>query len=178
MLRGRRDRLDHELALRQRQGRSRGAPRHRRDLHGCRSGDDGARWLADDRVPDSERRTLLRRYVLPQADVHSIDEGHHGRMAQQALGHRQQRGCADGSRRSHRTRRTGSGPGRTRGARRFSECTHRSIRPGLGRIRWSAEVPQHDEPRFPPAASPQRAERRPAPGHRGVPGCNGQWRDV
>ena len=45
----------HERALRQRQGRPRGAARRRRDLHGRGPGHDRARRLADDRVPDARR---------------------------------------------------------------------------------------------------------------------------
>ena len=46
----------HERALRQRQGRPRGAPRRRRDLHGGGAGDHRPGRLADDRLPRPRRR--------------------------------------------------------------------------------------------------------------------------
>ena len=45
-----------ERALRLHQGRSRGAPGRRRDLHGRRAGDDRLGRLAAERVPDAGRR--------------------------------------------------------------------------------------------------------------------------
>ena len=65
VLRGRRDRRLHERALRQRQGRPRGAPRRRRPLHGGGAGDQRPGRLADDRLPRPRRRALLRRHLLP-----------------------------------------------------------------------------------------------------------------
>ena len=59
------DRRLHERALRQRQGRSRGAPRPRRDLHGGGAGDHRPGRLADDRLPRPRRRPVLRRHLLP-----------------------------------------------------------------------------------------------------------------
>ena len=58
-----------ERAVRQRQGRPGGTARRRRGLHGRGAGDDRARRLADDGVPDARRRAVLRRHVLPQAAV-------------------------------------------------------------------------------------------------------------
>ena len=55
----------HERALRQHQGRPRGAARPRRDLHGGGAGDDRPRRLADDRLPRPRRGALLRRHLLP-----------------------------------------------------------------------------------------------------------------
>ena len=60
-----RDRRADERALRLHQGRPRGAPRRRRDLHGRRPGDDRPRRLADERVPHARRRAVLRRHLLP-----------------------------------------------------------------------------------------------------------------
>ena len=54
-------------ALRVHQGRPRGAPGRRRDLHGRRPGDDRPRRLAAERVPDARRRAVLRRHLLPAA---------------------------------------------------------------------------------------------------------------
>ena len=65
VVRGRVDGGGDERALRQRQGRPRGAPRPRRGLHGGGRGAVGARRLADDRLPDARRRAVLRRHLLP-----------------------------------------------------------------------------------------------------------------
>ena len=65
VLRGRRDRRAHERALRLRQGRPRGAPRRRRDLHGGRAGDDRPRRLAAERLHHARAGAVLRRHVLP-----------------------------------------------------------------------------------------------------------------
>ena len=65
VVRGRRDRRADERAVRQRQGRPRGAARPRRALHGRRRRADRSRRLADDRVPHARRRAVLRRHVLP-----------------------------------------------------------------------------------------------------------------
>ena len=65
VVRGRRDRGADERALRQRQGRPRGAPGPRRDLHGRRRRAHRARRLADDRLPHAGRAAVLRRHVLP-----------------------------------------------------------------------------------------------------------------
>ena len=59
------DRGLHERALRQRQGRPRGAPRRRRPLHGGGAGDQRPGRLADDRLPRPRGRALLRRHLLP-----------------------------------------------------------------------------------------------------------------
>ena len=65
VLRGPRDRGLHERALRQRQGRPRGATRRRRDLHGGGAGDERPRRLADDGLPRPRGGPLLRRHLLP-----------------------------------------------------------------------------------------------------------------
>ena len=54
-----------ERALRQHQGRPRGAARHRPHLHERRADAHRPRRLADDRVPDPRRQALLRRHLLP-----------------------------------------------------------------------------------------------------------------
>ena len=64
VVRGRDDRGVHERALRQRQGRPRGAARRRRRLHGGRPGDDRPRRLADDELPHREGRAVLLRHLL------------------------------------------------------------------------------------------------------------------
>ena len=55
-----------QRALRQHQGRPRGAPRRRRGLHGRHHGDDRAGRLADDRRPRPRRQPVLRRHLLPR----------------------------------------------------------------------------------------------------------------
>src|SRR6266540_3796494 len=65
IVRGSGDRPAHERALRLRQGRPRGAPRPRLDLHGRGPGHDGVRRLAHDRLPDRGRQAVLRGDVLP-----------------------------------------------------------------------------------------------------------------
>jgi hypothetical protein len=66
VLRGSSHGVAHERTLRLDQGRSRGAPRRRRDLHGRRPGHDRSRRLAAHRVPHPRGRALLRGHVLPQ----------------------------------------------------------------------------------------------------------------
>ena len=55
----------HERALRQHQGRPRGAARPRRDLHAGGAADDRPGRLAADRVPHARRHAVLRRHLLP-----------------------------------------------------------------------------------------------------------------
>ena len=82
VVRGSRDRAVHERALRADQGRSRGAPGRRLDLHGGGSGDDGPRGLAADRLPRHRRGAVLRRHLLParatpgDAELPDGDGGH------------------------------------------------------------------------------------------------------
>ena len=54
-----------ERALRQHQGRPRGAARPRPDLHERRPGDDRPRRLADVGLPHARARALLRRHLFP-----------------------------------------------------------------------------------------------------------------
>ena len=67
VLRGPADRRADERALRVREGRPRGAPGRRRDLHGRAAGDDRPRRLAAERLPAPRRRAVLRRHLLPAA---------------------------------------------------------------------------------------------------------------
>ena len=60
------DRGGHEPPLRQHQGRSRGAPRHRPDLHGRAPRPRRAGRLAADHVPDAGGRTDLGRHLFPE----------------------------------------------------------------------------------------------------------------
>ena len=65
VVRGSCDRGRDERALREREGRSRGASRPRRRLHGGGRRDVRPRRLADDGLPDAGRRAVLRRHLLP-----------------------------------------------------------------------------------------------------------------
>ena len=51
--------------LHRHQGRSRGAARHRRRVHGCGPAHDRERRLAAERVPHARAPTVLRRHLLP-----------------------------------------------------------------------------------------------------------------
>ena len=62
------DRGADERALRQHQGRPRGAARPRPDLHVGRAGDDRARRLADVGVPHARAQAVLRRHLFSAAD--------------------------------------------------------------------------------------------------------------
>ena len=61
IVRGPGDRRADERAFRSHQGRSRGAPRHRRDLHGGLPAHDRSGRLAAEHVPDAGGRPVLRR---------------------------------------------------------------------------------------------------------------------
>ena len=74
------DRGPDERALRQHQGRPRGAPRPRPDLHVGRAGDDRARRLADVGVPDARAQAVLRRHLFPADRLAG-----HGRVSPRAL---------------------------------------------------------------------------------------------
>ena len=81
VVRGRRDRGDDEPPLREREGRPRGAARHRRRLHGRGAGAHRPRRLADDRVPRARRPPVLRRHLLParRPQRHARVRPDHGR---------------------------------------------------------------------------------------------------
>ena len=72
VLRGRRDRGADERALRLHQGRPRGAPRRRRDVHGGLPGDDRPGRLAAERVPHPRPGAVLRRHLLPAGAPHGL----------------------------------------------------------------------------------------------------------
>ena len=167
VVRGRGDRRLHERALRADQGRPRGAPRRRRDLHGGRAGDDRPRRLAADRLLRPRRRPLPLRHLLP---------------ARAAAGHAElpdgaSRRCIAGLARAA-ARRSAPPPARTReqlgaiaripapddeidprprrrGGRRRSR---RAIDPVNGGFGARAEVPAGERAR--PAARPRRAPSR------------------
>ncbi len=77
-----------ERAVRQREGRPRGAARRRRDLHGGGPGHDRPGRLADDRVPHPRRPPVLRRHLLPQAGP-----GRHAGVPRAAAAHRRRCGA-------------------------------------------------------------------------------------
>ena len=109
-----------ERALRQRQGRPRGAPRPRRGLHGGGRGAVGARRLADDGLPHAGRRarSTAARTTRPSRGT----------------------ACRASVRCSTRSRRRGAS-GATTSARRARSCVEavRRLAPSCGRraTRWS-----------------------------------------
>ena len=152
VVRGCRDGRIHERALRQHQGRPRGAPRPRLHLHGGDPGDDGARRLAVDRLPRSRGRPVLRRHLLParappgNAELPHGDGGG-GRVVEHAAGARsapRRRGSASSSARSAASSRPPSRSARSSSAR------------AVGRLRMLADM-RHggfgQAPKFPPASA-------------------------
>ncbi len=123
-----------ERALREHQGRPRGAPRRRRHLHGGRAGAHGPGRLADERVPHARRGAVLRRHLLPtheplrHAVVHRRPEPDRHAVGQPP-------------RRTRRSRRRACGP-RSRRRRRPEPARH----------------PAHSSPR----RSPRQRLRSPA----------------
>ena len=90
----------HERALRQRQGRPRGAPRRRRGLHGGHAGDDRPGRLADDRLHDPVRRAVLLRHLLPARALPPAPPGGLADVEREAR--RGARAGSEGRRRAHR----------------------------------------------------------------------------
>ena len=85
--RGRRD----ERAVRQREGRPRGAARRRRHLHGGHAGHDRPGRLADDRRLHPRRAAVLRRHLLPEGAARR-----HDRLRRAVRAHRRAVGHAPG----------------------------------------------------------------------------------
>ena len=135
--------------VRQHQGRPRGATRRRRHLHGRRAGDDRPRRLADDRVHDRRRAPVLRRHLLPEAQLPEADGRHRRRLAQPAR------------RARRRTRRAlvkaigalGRDPTRPTTCPAIDAVNGALqqiagvVRRRVGRVRTGAEVPVDDAPR-------------------------------
>ena len=148
VLRGRRDGGLHERALRQRQGRPRGAPRRRRPLHGGGAGDQRPGRLADDRLPRPRGRAVLRRHLLPagrgtrDAELPDGDGSRRRRLRAQARRDREsgRPRCARGSGRSGR-----SSPPRSRRTAAMLEEAVERLRDGrrrrARRLRRRAQVP-------------------------------------
>ena len=109
-----------------RQGRPRGAPGRRRDLHGRRAGDDRPRRLAAERLPHARRRAVLRRHLLPARAAPG-----HAELADGARGRRARVGRA--ARRDHRRRRADRRPRCRR--RRSSQAPDAELDPAVARRR-------------------------------------------
>ena len=157
-LRGRGDRAADERALRLHQGRPRGAPRRRRDLHGRDAGDDRRRRLAAERLPHPRRRAVLVRHLLPARAAPG-----HAELAQRADRDRRgvgraARGDPRAGRRDRRApaRRGGAeaagGGGRPRLARRRGGRAAQALRPRVRRLRRRAQVPALVHDRVPARA--------------------------
>jgi hypothetical protein len=169
-------------ALRLDQGRPRGAPGRRRDLHEGRAGAHGPRRMADERVADAGTRAVLRRDLLPArspprtAELHGrpdrdrerVGEGPRepapaGRTTRRRDPARGRRGCA---------RRSGSGL-----ARSFARGARAELRSRMGRLRRRAEVPARDGHRDLPRAPRAHEGREGAPHRDAHAGPHGGRRD-
>ncbi len=160
------------------QGGPRGAPRHRRALHGRRPGDHRPGRLADERVPDPRGPAVLRGHLLPgraaarDAVVPPGARGRARRLVRAA-------GRAGGGRQPPRVRAGGAaargvgrvGPAAARGARRGAHRHRRGLRPGQRRLGPGPQVPAGDDHRGAAAAA---CGRRPGPGARDRPAQPGR----
>ena len=159
VLRGRRGRRVDERLVRVRQGRPRGAPGRRRDLHGRRAGDDRPRRLAAERVPDA--RTARRSTPAPTSRPSRATGCRRGRRCCRRCASRGRRSAPRSTRRPRRSCRGCSGAAAL-------EAPEAPVRPGVpgrrrGRagavVRWRArrlgrraEVPGHLGDRVPAGA--------------------------
>ena len=147
-----------ERELRLHQGGSRRASGHRRDLHAGDPGDDGARRMADDGVPDTGRRAVLRGHVLPargstgHAQLSARAGWRGGRVGEQA-------GERDEDHRLHaRPVRAEHGAHPRHGRARRGAALARDVvartalRAAVRRLRWRAEISTHDDAGLPAAA--------------------------
>ena len=146
-----------ERALRQRQGRPGGAARRRRALHGCDRLDDGPGRLADDGLPHSCGRAVLRRHLLParasarDAVLPAAPARGRGGMAGAARRHR---GAGTAARRRGRTLRPDAavnGAAHGGAARRGRARDRPHLRSRQRRLRPGAEVPARIDARVPVA---------------------------
>ena len=162
VVRGRAGRRAAERALRQHQGRPRGAAGHRRGLHGRDDRADRARRLADD-LP--ARRPTARR-SSPARTSRARSSSRCSRAVRRGVARRPGRGAggrAAGRRRAARAcgaarRRTPPLPTRGRPRRRGRGSWRTHVRPRARRLRPGAEVPAVDGAGVP--AAPPRAHRR------------------
>ena len=173
VVRGRGDGRADEPALREREGRPRGASRPRCGLHERRRRHDRARRLADDRLSDPGRRAVPRRHLLPAAAAAGdavVPAGDaRGRPGVAGAAQRgrprgpQRARRAAGGRRRAAVRRAPLGGGAGGGGARAAP----GLRPGVGRLRRGAQVPAGGDDRLPAAdACPHRGRRGPAYGVR------------
>ena len=164
-LRGRGDRAADERALRLHQGRPRGAPRRRRDLHGRDAGDDRRRRLAAERLPHPRRRAVLVRHLLPARAAPG-----HAELAQRA--DRDRRGVGRAARGDPRAgRRDRRAPARRGGA----EAAGGGGRPRLARRRGRRRCASSTTPST--AASAARPSSRPPPRSSSCSGAaSARWR--
>ncbi len=170
VLRERTDGGAHERALRLREGRSRGAPGSRRDLHGGHAGPEFRPGrLAHDGLPHAGAGAFLRRHLLPPAGraraprvplAAHADRGGLARSAGSGPGG----GPVDhGSPAAAGRRHTGH----ARQARRVckgGDAARGGLRPGVRRLRWRAEVPPRHRA-LPPPSPPSPHGRRERAAH-------------
>ena len=166
VVRGPRDRRRHERAVREREGRPRGAPRRGRPLHAGDPVAVGLGRLADDGLPDPGRPAVLRGHLLPEdrarraAGLLRPLPGDRGRLPRPARG---RRGPGRGGGAPPRRRRGAAGlAGRPRAAhpRGRRRGPRAGVRPPGGRLRRGPEVPALARARV-PAAPPVAPARRP-----------------
>ena len=150
-----------------REGRPRGAPGRRRDLHGGRAGDDRPRRLAAERVPHARRRAVLRRHLLPARAA-----PRHAELADGARGRRAR--VERAARRDHRQRRSGSSSACRRSRRceaPDAELDAASLDAAVTPLQAHATTPSNGgwggAPKFPPASD----DRVPAPARRAPDGA-------
>ena len=122
-------------------------PGPRRGLHGRGRDADRARRLAADGVPHARRRAVLRRHVLPAraasraAELSSGARGGLERVSRAARGRRPLGVAARRGDRPRRTPRAVVGAAHRVARQRGRARPPRVVRPGVGRLRASAEVP-------------------------------------
>ncbi len=165
VVRGRRDRRAGQPAVREHQGRPRGAARRRRRLHGRGAGHDRFRRLADDGVRPPRRAAVLRRHLLPEAHprrAHGVRRAVPAHRRAVAHAARRPRGAGRPGHRGHRHRREAGArhraPGRG-GAHRRRQRPPLPGRPARRRLRPGPQVPADDVDRH--AAAPPPPHRRP-----------------
>ncbi len=166
VVRGSGHREGDERAVREHQGRPRGAPGHRRNLHERGAGDDRPGRMADDDVPHAGGRSVPRRHVLP-ANGPSRDAVVRARAALggRCVSHQAWR-CARhrGARaRAIRGRAAGGGEhGRAHGGAARPRCAghRRALRRAQRRLRGRTKISADDGARL--SAPPLAPERRAA----------------
>ena len=154
-----------ERALREREGRPRGTARRRRADDGGLRDDDRSGRLADHRVPDAGRETVLRRHVLPPGPASraaQLPAGPAGDRRGVGRPARRSRGAGRAARVRARRRnpaRGGRGAALTVAPRDGRAWPRPRLRAGLRRLRDRAEVPARLRDRAPPAPRRRRGAR-------------------